>query len=118
METLVLQELRAINDALDLGYEIFFWRTANEEEVDFVLYGERGLIAIEVKSSMRVNSEMFRGLKLFKNDYPVSKCYLVYGGDRREYRGDMEAVGATEFLKNLPQILKGEVRVRNSNVSQ
>ena len=110
LETLVLQELRAINDALDLGYEIFFWRTANEEEVDFVLYGERGLIAIEVKSSTRISSDMFRGLKLFKNDYPVSKCYLVYGGDRKEYRGDIEVVGATEFLKNLPQILNGEIK--------
>ena len=110
LETLVLQELRAINDALDLGYEIFFWRTANEEEVDFVLYGERGLIAIEVKSSMRVNSDMFRGLKPFKKDYPVAKCFLVYGGDRREYRGDMEVVGVTGFLKNLPQILRGEAK--------
>jgi predicted AAA+ superfamily ATPase len=110
LETLVLQELRAINDALDLGYEIFYWRTANEEEVDFVLYGQRGLIAIEVKSSMRVTSDMFRGLKPFKKDYPVAKCFLVYGGERREYRGDTEVVGATEFLKNLPQILKGEVK--------
>lgn len=110
LETLVLQDLRAINDALDLGYEIFFWRTANEEEVDFVLYGEHGLIAIEVKSSTRISSDMFRGLKLFKSDYPVSKCYLVYGGDRKEYRGDIEVVGATEFLKNLPQILNGEIK--------
>lgn len=108
LETLVLQELRAINDALDLGYEIFYWRTANEVEVDFVLYGERGLIAIEVKTSMRVNSDMFRGLKPFKKDYPMAKCYLVYGGDQREYRGDIEVVGATEFLKNLPQILEGQ----------
>ena len=110
LETLVLQELCAINDALDLGYEIFFWRTANEEEVDFVLYGKRGLMAIEVKSSMRVNSDMFRGLKPFKKDYPVAKCFLVYGGDRREYRGDMEVVGVTGFLKNLPQILRGEAK--------
>ncbi len=87
LETLIFQELRAVNDALDLGYEIFYWRTANDAEVDFILYGDRGLIAIEVKSSMRVNSDMFRGLKPFKKDYSMAKCYLVYGGDQREYRG-------------------------------
>jgi predicted AAA+ superfamily ATPase len=110
LETLIFQELRAVNDALDLGYEIFYWRTANDAEVDFVLYGKRGLIAIEVKSTTRVNSEMFRGLKPFKKDYPAAKCYLVYGGDRREYRGDMEVVGAVEFLKNLPQMLEGQTK--------
>lgn len=117
LETLILQELRAVNDALDLGYEIFYWRTANEAEVDFVLYGERGLIAIEVKCAMRVNSDMFRGLKPFKKDYPVAKCYLVYGGDRREYRGDMEVIGAVEFLKNLPQILEGQIKSKKVNIT-
>lgn len=105
METLVLQELRAINDALDLGYEIYYWRTSNKAEVDFVLYGEKGLIAIEVKCSSRLTSEMFRGLKSFKADYPVAKSYLVYVGNRREYRDDMQVIGVKEFLQTLPRIL-------------
>jgi predicted AAA+ superfamily ATPase len=106
METLLLQELRAVNDALDLGYEIYFWRTSNKVEVDFILYGQKGIIAIEVKSSNRLNSDMFRGLKAFKTDYPMAKCYLVYGGDRREYRDDIQVIGAKEFLQTLPKILK------------
>jgi predicted AAA+ superfamily ATPase len=42
VETLVLQELRATNDNLGLGYAISTWRTRQHVEVDFVLYGERG----------------------------------------------------------------------------
>ncbi len=37
-ESLFLQELIAINDSLSLNYKIFFWRTVNNTEVDFVLY--------------------------------------------------------------------------------
>ncbi len=105
METLILQELRAVNDALDLGYELYYWRTSNKAEVDFVLYGQKGLIAIESKCSSRLSSEMFRGFKSFKADYPMAKCYLVYGGNRREYRDDVQVIGVQEFLQTLPKIL-------------
>ena len=47
LETLVLQELRAANDYRACGYQIHYWRTRAHLEVDFVLYGPRGLLAIE-----------------------------------------------------------------------
>ena len=90
---------------MDLGYEIFYWRTPNQVEVDFVLYGEKGIIAIECKSSQRITSDMFRGLKNFKADYPMANPYLVYGGTRREYRDDIQVIGIQEFLQTLPKIL-------------
>jgi len=49
LETLFLQHLRAYIDSLALGYHINYWRTSNATEVDFVLYGERGIFAFEVK---------------------------------------------------------------------
>ena len=39
MEGLFLQEVRAHNGYYGYGYELFFWRTASNLEVDFVLYG-------------------------------------------------------------------------------
>ena len=33
LETVFLQEVRAINAYLNLGYEIFYWHTSNDEEV-------------------------------------------------------------------------------------
>ena len=45
LETLFLQHLRAMNDYYYLAYEIYFWRTQSQLEVDFILYGEKGLFA-------------------------------------------------------------------------
>ena len=106
LETLVLQEIRAVNEALNLGYELFYWRTSNKVEVDFVLYGPRGVLAIEVKCAPRVKPNMLSGLRVFQTDYPMAKCFLVYGGDRREHHDKVEVVGADEFLKTLPDVLK------------
>jgi len=108
LETLIFQELRAINDSLDLEYEIFYWRTANKLEVDFILYGSRGIIAIEVKCAPRVKLDMFSGLRHFKADYQMAKCILVYGGEHREYHDGIEIIPAADFLKTLPEVLKGQ----------
>lgn len=106
LETLILQEIRAINDAYNFNYSVFYWRTSTNVEVDFILYGPLGIIAIEVKCSARIKSDMFNGLRTFKADYPMAKCFLVYGGERKEYHDGIEVIGAIDFLKTLPQMLK------------
>lgn len=111
LETLVLQEIRAINEAYNLGYGLFYWRTVNKVEVDFILYGPLGIIAIEVKCTPRIKSDMFSGLRTFKADYPMAKCVLVYGGQQREYHDGIEIIGARDFLKTLPEILKGHRKI-------
>lgn len=104
-ETLVLQHLRAVNDSLQLGYSLHFWRTRTGAEVDFVLYGERGLWAVEVKRSPRVRDGDFDALRLFLSDYPEGKAMLVYGGSRRYWEGSVEVIPLGEFLTQLPSPL-------------
>jgi predicted AAA+ superfamily ATPase len=105
LETLFLQELIALNSALDLGYKIFYWRTSNGKEVDFVLYGPKGLLSFEIKRTSRITSAMLGGLKSFMADYPMAKAYFVYGGNRRMYEGKIEVVPVLEILKNLKTLL-------------
>lgn len=108
LETLVYQELKAINAYADLGYELYYWRTAGTAayEVDFVLYGKAGIIAIEVKASQRIQQQNLRGLRAFAVDYPqVRKSYLVYGGTERRYEGNIQCIPITDFLKNLKNLL-------------
>lgn len=100
IETLIFQELRAVNSYLDLGYEMFYWRTVDQVEVDFILYGEKGLKAIEVKRTSKLNPRDFHGLKAFSKDYPLAKCYLLYGGDRKLFEGNIEVIPIEDFLKN------------------
>jgi len=106
LETLFLQELIAQNSALHLGYKIFYWRTSNGREVDFVLYGTKGLLAFEIKRSSRITSAMLGGLKSFLADYPVAKAYFAYTGNRRMYHNKIEIVPVLEVLNNLETILR------------
>ncbi len=106
LETLVLQHLRATNDYGDLGYGIHYWRSALGQEVDFVLYGERGLIAIEVKRSSRARDEDLAALRLFCADYPEAKAFLVYTGTRREHRDGVDIVPIATALAEMPTLLQ------------
>lgn len=105
LETLFLQELMALNSALDIGYKIFYWRTSNGREVDFVLYGPKGLLSFEIKRTSRITSAMLGGLRSFLTDYPMAKAYFVYGGNRRMYEDKIEIVPVLEVLKNLKTFL-------------
>lgn len=103
LETLVYQELRAVNEYERLGFELFFWRTVDQVEVDFILYGERGIVAIEVKSSKTVHPSDLRGLKTFKEDYPSAKLFLFYGGREEMHRDGVQILPVADVLLKLPQ---------------
>ena len=100
-ETLVFQELNAINSYLESGYKIFYWRTADDMEVDFVLYGDKGILAFEVKRTAKVSREMTRGLRAFLKAYPMAKAFLIYGGERRLRDDNIEIIPIKEFLAFL-----------------
>jgi uncharacterized protein len=104
-ESLFLQEARAINDYCQLDYDIYYWRTQSGREVDFVFYGERGLIAVEAKSSSYIENKDLGGLRAFQQDYPMAKCYMIYGGKMHRYQHDISIIPMSEALMNLPRIL-------------
>lgn len=105
LETLVLQNLRSLNDSLHLDYEFYFWRTSSGLEVDFILYGPKGFHAIEIKRSSSLSGKDLTALHAFKKDYPEAKTWIVYGGNRRQYLEEIAAIPLEEFLKSLPEIL-------------
>jgi predicted AAA+ superfamily ATPase len=102
LETIFLQCVRALNDYYSWGYDISFWRTKKGVEVDFVLYGERGFHAIEVKHTREINSKMLKGLKQFSEDYPSAKCIFAYMGTTRQYDGNIQIIPMRELLEQLP----------------
>ncbi len=55
LEGLIAQHLRAWVLYNRDEYKLYFWRTKSGLEVDFILYGERVLCAIEVKASKNVS---------------------------------------------------------------
>lgn len=105
LETLVWQEIMAMNDYFGWGYACYFWRTADGHEVDVVLYGERGIIGVEVKRSARVNDAMLKGLRTFREQYPMARTFLVYGGDRTFWQENTRVLPIVDFLKNIDEVL-------------
>jgi uncharacterized protein len=106
LETIFLQSLKAINDYQELGYNIYFWRTSSGHEVDFVIYGERGLHAFEIKRSGNITRKSLRGLIAFQKDFPEAKLHLLYLGNRREYHQEIAVIPFLDGLKELSKIIQ------------
>ena len=105
LETLVHQELRAHIAYRSLDLKLFTWRTAVGAEVDFVAYGGDGLFAIEVKRGRVIRRTDLRGLAQFRSDYPMARCVLLFGGERREHRDGIDLLPAAEALADPALIL-------------
>lgn len=80
LEGLVLQHLRAWRDYSGHRVSLHFWRTRSGSEVDFIVYGDEDLVAIEVKNSARVSRSDLASLRAFAADYPESRGLLLHRG--------------------------------------
>lgn len=105
LETLVHQQINAVNDLLELGYKMYYFRTSTGVEVDFVLYGKNGIKAIEVKATERFQDNMLDGLKKFRADYPEAKLFLLYGGERKLFVDDVTVLPIQEACLTMDQWL-------------
>ena len=101
LENLVLQNLIAWNAYNGNGNKIYFWRTKSGTEVDFIIYGENTLTAIEVKNSDSIRSQDLKPLKAFLSDYPVAECLFLYRGSEKLNIDGIKCIPCEEFLRNL-----------------
>ena len=106
IETAVFQHLRAWNDYLGNPFAMHFWRSRQDHEVDFVLYGPKGLHAIEVKRTAHPRAADLAGLHTFKKDFPPAQLHLVYTGQRHELSDGINFIPLETFLRNLPELLQ------------
>ncbi len=81
-ENLVLQNLLPWAETRTPKPQIYFWRSASGQEVDFVLEFEKQLIPIEVKAASRVSSREASVLMEFQRDYSKECRFgiVLYGG--------------------------------------
>ena len=101
LEGLVAQHLRAWVLAQRENYQLSFWRTQTQLEVDFIVYGPKGFWALEVKRGEDVSPSDMKALCIFKEEYPEATCFLLYGGNRRLKVRDILCIPVEEFLRNL-----------------
>jgi predicted AAA+ superfamily ATPase len=101
LEGLVAQHLRAWCDYSGGNHRLHYWQTRSKVEIDFVVYGDTGFHALEVKNSVRVRPEDLRGLKKFGEDFPESRRWLLYRGRERLLIDDVLCLPCEEFLLDL-----------------
>lgn len=104
LETLVLQELLALSSYLRKRYQIHYWRSANNMEVDFIVYGEKAFFAVEVTKASRAREDDTAGLKAFLREYPNATAYLLYGGSDRYYEDKIHITPVTEFFRDAIEL--------------
>jgi predicted AAA+ superfamily ATPase len=101
LEGLVAQHVRAWCDYSRGEHQLSYWHTRTGAEVDFIIYGESGLYALEVKNSNRLRPEDLRGLTAFAEDYPQSKRYFLYRGSERLLIDGVLCMPCEQFLLAL-----------------
>lgn len=101
LEGLVAQHLRAWLAYTEDQHELFYWRTRSGVEVDFVIYGPREFVAIEVKNAARIHAKDLTSLKAFRQDYPQSRQLLLYRGDERRTIDGIACIPCEDFLRAL-----------------
>jgi predicted AAA+ superfamily ATPase len=69
LENLVLCDLIAWRELAVSRPEILYWRTVNQEEVDFVVEAGRALLPVEVKATTRPSHKDARHLLTFRAEY-------------------------------------------------
>ena len=74
-EHFIYHEIYAHSTYSGLNYQLSYWRTASQIEIDFVLGDHQ--VAIEVKATQLANPRHLKGLKSFAEEYNVQKLLLV-----------------------------------------
>lgn len=86
LESFVFHEMQK---NIGVSQDIYYWRTRQQEEVDFILVQDRIPIPIEVKSKIS-KREIPNGIKQFINKYPETRLAIILNNDIHEeieYKG-------------------------------
>lgn len=101
LEGLVAQHLRAWIDYSEEGASLSYWRTRAGTEVDFVVYGPRTFVAIEVQNAGAVRGEDLASLRSFGDEFPQARRVLLHRGEDRFVRDGVLAMPCEEFLRGV-----------------
>lgn len=73
-ESYIFQELKAYIDYKTEDDELYFWRTREGYEVDFIIDGKA---AIEVKTTRNISNKDLKGLRAFKEENAVKEYIII-----------------------------------------
>jgi predicted AAA+ superfamily ATPase len=98
-EHFIYQEIYAHSHYSGMDYPVYYWRTASQIEIDFVLGDHE--VAVEVKATDNANPRHLKGLKSFAEEYAVKKSILVSNDPLPRKIGDVLILPWKDFLQQL-----------------
>jgi len=106
-ENLVILEALKARYNQGLKPNLYFYRDHQGREIDLLFKSASTLTGIEIKSASTWNNSFKRNLVQFsKNNRPLTRRYIIYSGDQREFSDGVSAVN----YKNTSELLtKGEL---------
>jgi predicted AAA+ superfamily ATPase len=101
LATLVLHELRAWMGIHNSGGQLYYWRTPNGSEVDFVWARGGRAIGVEVKAAAQWRSEFSSPLKWLQAGGFLQASWGVYTGEARLQDGPVTVLPVKAFMQAL-----------------
>jgi uncharacterized protein len=98
-EHFILMEILAYNTYHELDFDINFWRTKSGLEVDFIL--GNGEIAVEVKSTSRVDKRELYPLVAFLKEFPAAQACVVCNEKTERIVDRIRIIPYRKFLSDL-----------------
>lgn len=98
-EHFIYQELYAHSHYSGIEYPIYYWRTASQIEIDFVLGTHE--VALEVKSTSNANPRHAKGLIAFSEEYKVKSSILITNDPFPRQMGKILVLPWKIFLQKL-----------------
>lgn len=78
----VITENYVANQLVCNGYDLYYWKSSNSAEIDFLLYTDDGIIPIEVKSGNRTQSKSLKYyIDTYKPKYSIRISTKDFGYD-------------------------------------
>ncbi|MCX7831162.1 MAG: DUF4143 domain-containing protein, partial [Acidobacteria bacterium] len=99
-ETFIYSELLKHSKYSNCPYTIYYYKTLDRKEIDFIVSRGDEIIALEVKLSSSVHKEDFKNIIALSKEFSRLKCgYVLYMGDKIiPFGKNLYALPATIFF--------------------
>jgi len=98
-EQFIFQEVTAYSHYSNKNFEIRYWRTASQLEVDFILGDHE--VALEIKGVSNTGPQHLTGLKAFNEEYQTKHSIVVSLDPRPRLVGEIKIYPWKDFLDKL-----------------
>lgn len=101
-ENLIISELLKFQLAAGEIPSLFFWRDSAQLEIDLIVDNGTTLIPFEIKSGATLSTDQFHAIKKWLDLSGLSNGYLIYGGEQKQIRGNIHALGWRDMFAAWP----------------